>query len=176
MTPYGIFVEKIKKDQGLMGVEVGVRDGQNALYLLENKNIKTLFLVDPFLPYNDHEKPYTEAMQEDEYNKLVKNMYQNEDRTIILKKTSGVAMEMFPDELFDFVYIDADHHYDFVKKDLEWFKKIKHGGIIGGHDYQGFAGEDVFRAVNEFAQENNLYVWDLGLRGGGGCEWAIIKK
>ena len=42
----------------------------------------------------------------------------------------------FQDNQYDFVYIDADHTYESVKKDLElYLPKVKNGGIIGGHDY-----------------------------------------
>lgn len=41
----------------------------------------------------------------------------------------------FPDRSLDFVYIDADHYYSSVMKDiLYWLPKIKIGGYIGGHD------------------------------------------
>lgn len=37
----------------------------------------------------------------------------------------------------DFVFIDADHRYDSVRKDiLSWFPKVRIGGIIAGHDYE----------------------------------------
>jgi hypothetical protein len=33
------------------------------------------------------------------------------------------------------VFIDADHSYDAVKKDIEdWDKKVRDGGIVFGHD------------------------------------------
>ena len=42
----------------------------------------------------------------------------------------------FQDNQYEFVYIDADHTYESVKKDLElYLPKVKNGGIIGGHDY-----------------------------------------
>lgn len=42
----------------------------------------------------------------------------------------------FPDASIDFVFIDAAHDYPNVRADLcAWLPKVKHGGIIAGHDY-----------------------------------------
>ena len=43
---------------------------------------------------------------------------------------------MFKDNSYDFIYIDPDHKYESVVKDVElYLPKLKKGGIIGGHDY-----------------------------------------
>ena len=50
--------------------------------------------------------------------------------------TSEQAALAMPDETLDFCYIDADHRYEAVKRDIEmWLPKVKHGGVICGHDY-----------------------------------------
>lgn len=42
----------------------------------------------------------------------------------------------FENHSLDFVFIDADHSYEAVKRDvLSWFPKMKPGGVIAGHDY-----------------------------------------
>jgi hypothetical protein len=54
----------------------------------------------------------------------------------IIKKTSMEALADFEDNSLDFVYIDANHDFLNFTKDLhEWYKKVKVGGIISGHDY-----------------------------------------
>lgn len=61
---------------------------------------------------------------------------------------SSESARFFDDGSVDFVFIDANHTYDFVKADvLAWLPKIKPGGIIAGHDYN--APHEVERAVNE---------------------------
>ena len=43
---------------------------------------------------------------------------------------------MIEDDL-DFVYVDGNHAYDFVKEDIKlYYPKLKIGGVLGGHDYQ----------------------------------------
>ena len=47
----------------------------------------------------------------------------------------GVATR-FPDNFFDFMYIDARHDYASVLSDLlEWWPKLSPDGIMAGHDY-----------------------------------------
>ena len=62
---------------------------------------------------------------------------------------------MFAPESVDFVYIDANHSYTYVRDDIQtWLPKVKKGGIIGGHDYDWSDAEfgdelAVKRAVDE---------------------------
>ena len=56
----------------------------------------------------------------------------------------------FADESIDFVFIDADHSYESVKKDIEaWLPKIRKNGIISGHDYGNGNPSEVKQAVDE---------------------------
>jgi predicted O-methyltransferase YrrM len=55
----------------------------------------------------------------------------------LIKSDSSAAASLFENESLDFVFIDGNHWYDYVKKDIEaWLPKIKKGGIVSGHDYQ----------------------------------------
>ena len=52
-----------------------------------------------------------------------------------IKATSEVGATQFKDGSLDFVYLDALHDYESVKKDiLWWLPKLKPSGKIGGHD------------------------------------------
>ena len=72
--------------------------------------------------------------------------------------------EKFEDGLFDWVYLDSDHGYENVARELEICrKKVKIGGIIAGHDYvtgQWLKREryGVVEAVNEFCHKYN---WEM---------------
>ena len=74
-------------------------------------------------------------------------------------------MEGF-DESLDWVYIDANHRYEYVKENLEiWTPKVKKGGICAGHDYdnpksQG-KGWNVKKAVDEFVPRYLLNIEGL---------------
>jgi hypothetical protein len=67
-----------------------------------------------------------------------------------LRLCSWEAAARWADGSVDFVWVDADHSYDGVTKDLQaWWPKVKPGGLIGGHDYHwkqcGAAVDDFFR-------------------------------
>lgn len=60
------------------------------------------------------------------------SMYPN---VIVHQMCSYNAAEIFPSGVVDFVFIDADHSYNGVKKDFEaWFTKVKTGGYFAFHD------------------------------------------
>jgi hypothetical protein len=69
-----------------------------------------------------------------------------------IRKPSLEAVTRYQDASLDFVFIDAAHDYDSVKADiLAWKPKVKPGGYLGGHDYNGcFPG--VIDAVHELIQ------------------------
>lgn len=49
---------------------------------------------------------------------------------------SWEVLERFPNDYFDYVYVDAEHAYDAVNKDVNVLKKkVKNGGIITFNDY-----------------------------------------
>lgn len=72
---------------------------------------------------------------------------------IIHRANSDIAGAEFPDSTFDWVYIDGNHSYEFVRGDLElYYQKLKPGGFIVCDDYHhaGFWNDGVTRAVDEF--------------------------
>lgn len=66
----------------------------------------------------------------------------------LIQLDSFYASNLFDNEFFDFVLIDANHSEEHVKKDIEsWYPKIKENGIMAGND---FNWESVKNAVNKF--------------------------
>lgn len=112
---------------------------------------------------NDND--YSQDILDDQY-KLVfqKFLYQNNVK--IIREFSHKASKFFPDNFFDFVYIDADHSKEGCWLDLNsWFPKVKQGGILSGHDYiskektilYGHKVEfGVIEAVTEFRKDNHI--------------------
>ncbi len=151
----------------LIGVEIGVSVGANAESILETLNIHKLFLVDPYIPYMQRKTLLTVHTS---FNTLAKErLGRFKDKTVFIKKTSVDAVDDIPDDL-DFVYIDGNHDYSFVKDDIKnYYPKVKRDGIIGGHDFERY-WLGVPKAVLEFMHTNNLTLHVEA------SDWWTIKK
>jgi len=56
----------------------------------------------------------------------------------ILKGSSDIFHPQINDESLDFLFIDGDHRYNQISKDINnYYPKVKKGGIICGHDCEG---------------------------------------
>jgi hypothetical protein len=156
---------KYKKD--IIGVEIGVQYGINARDILERYNIKTLYLVDPYINYKNTKGNLVEPEGKD---LAIKYLNKYKDKIVWVYKLSEEAVDDIPDNL-DFVYIDGGHTYEIVKRDLElYYPKVKKGGLFSGHDYAKRA-PDVVRAVNEFFSKMNLKLYC-----GGKWDFWCIKE
>lgn len=76
----------------------------------------------------------------------------------IIRQDSFIAAEQFPDNHFDFVFIDDDHSYNgCMDAMMAWYPKVKDGGILAGHDYMAHTSAykfGVVEAVNDFVEQN----------------------
>ncbi len=158
---------KQKLGKGVTGAEIGVYKGDNAEFILTLLEPTMLYLIDPWNNFLDIDSNeiigYTHYIETQERLKLYGNKR-------LIKKTSKEANKLFNNEELDFVYIDADHHYEAIKNDLNlWYPKVKKGGILSGHDYHE-SMECVVKAVNEFCAKNNLQLMYAS------TDWWVIKK
>jgi predicted O-methyltransferase YrrM len=150
----------------VVAAEIGVFFGENARQINKNLNIKKLYLIDPYMKYEEYKNDgaYTKLKEAKKKAHIINNFKNN----IWIEEFSEDAIRKIKEEL-DFIYIDGNHEYEYVKKDLElYWPKIKRGGIISGHDIQY---KEVSRAVLEFASKNKLQV-NFGER----RDWWIIKN
>ncbi len=157
----------------LVGVEIGCFRGLNSQSILQMLPIKKLYLIDPYIGYDDGGLNPHKSLENAKEEFIERVSKFNSSNWIFLCKTSDEAFKSVPDKL-DFVYIDGNHSYEYVKRDLNnYFEKLKHGGIIGGHDfYNGLCPEHdgVVKAVMEFVQENGLKLYAQY------PDWWVIKK
>lgn len=152
---------------GGVGAEVGVFWGHFAEKLAVDFKPSKLYLVDPWDTFHGEffrfKTPYTmdgklpTAVCEAEVRKIAAR---HPGVVEVRKDYSTSFFEQFPDEHFDWVYLDATHYYEGVMADLRaiW-PKLKKTGILFGDDY--FSNPEikhhgVWQAVNDFAARRKL--------------------
>lgn len=154
-----------------LGVEIGVWQGWYTSHMI-NKTRMTVFGIDPWVAtesYGDVDpaakdfEPFKTGIdgllwQEARYIHTIKSLKSRfpTNRWEILRSYSKPASLFFDNESIDFVYVDGEHTYDAVCCDMKtWWPKVKSGGILSGHDYNE-TNPGTKKAVNEFAEKNNL--------------------
>lgn len=134
--------------KGAIGAEIGVNLGENACALIQETDPKRLHLIDPWF-----------VKWERNYQIASKVLKLHESIIKIHRKMSSQAVKDFPDNYFDWVYVDGNHAYEFVRDDLwSYCKKVKPGGILAGHDFSRLHYNNPYwggvrRAVHEFLNE-----------------------
>lgn len=185
MMRWDVLIRLLKDKPTLVGAEIGVRGGANTLRLLLNlPQLSKMYAIDPWEYYEGYEsdrivtptmkaawpsQPQLSAAERDFRAGLLKHNLTG--RCVVLKMFSADAAAQVPDLSLDFVFIDANHAYEYCKQDIElWTPKAKVGGIVSGHDYKNtwIRGHTmkwgVTDAVNEAFGEAKVhkepdYVW-----------------
>lgn len=154
---YSIFREMGFK----VGCEVGVASGRNAVRIVKRISGVKLYLVDSYFYTKEHykfslEHPALKHLKKAEGK--FKRLHRKYDFEVkFIGKESSDAVRDFEDESLDFVYIDANHDFDFVMRDIiEWGRKVRFGGIISGHDYYMFHHRGVMTAVDAYVKAHNI--------------------
>lgn len=116
--------------------EIGVLEGDYAKIIYDSFSDAEINLIDLWqTESNDFFFSTVEGLTERAYQKVQQRFF-GLNNVKLLKGNSSVVFKQFPDEYFDFIYIDADHSYEGLLKDLQnWFPKVKRGGVISGHDW-----------------------------------------
>ena len=155
-------LDKLPKNS--IGAEIGVHMGNFSRLVLETVKPEEFHLIDPW-KYETSET-YKDALygglarkgqaEMDARYARVRGRFGREirdGRVTVHRGYSTDVLSKFPDNHFDWIYIDGNHMYDFVKKDLELaYRKTKKGGYIAGDDYSesGWWHAGVKKAVDEF--------------------------
>lgn len=163
-----VFLDALPKGGKI--AEIGVFRGYHAYSMYNICKPLELVLIDPWQspPPSDVQLDYKWAkIGQLELERLYTNvclMFNNCNNVNIVRKSSLEGAALYPDNYFDWVYVDANHLYDPVMEDLKaWYPKVKKGGYLCGHDYSDAPrilakGDGVFYAVNDFCTEHNLEV------------------
>lgn len=143
--------------KGGVVVELGVDHGDFSKAILEHNQPAKLHLVDYWgsTRYNQQKR------------KDVEDMFSDKIEKGEMEINIGLSLEVskgFPENYFDWVYIDTGHEYELTIEELEeYMTKLKPGGVLAGHDFTrwnrlGFSRFGVVEAVSEFCVKYN---WEL---------------
>ena len=138
--------------------EVGVWKGDFSQAIL-NRKPSALHLIDPWVHQDYVNRLYSTAQEKmDSVHRQVCNKFKDRKEVTIHRAYSTEVK--FEEGFFDWLYLDADHSYESVKKDLEHFAPlIKKGGYLTGDDY-GWTDANCNRgpkpAIDEFAEERGV--------------------
>lgn len=143
-----------------IGAEIGVCMGDYSKVILDVVNPKKLFLVDVWghisLSYNDH--LMADNIEQEKRFQHVTKQFLNFSNVYVVRTMSSNMPGIFPENFFDWIYIDGDHSYEGCKLDLNIAKKlVKENGYILGHDYN-YKFQGVVDSVNQFVEENGYYL------------------
>jgi hypothetical protein len=167
----------------VLGVEVGVERGVYSKVLCERVPNLKLYGVDSWTFYAGY-REHVPQERLDEFFLHAKNRLSRFNFQPI-KDFSINAVKRFTDESLDFVYIDSNHTYDFIREDIrEWSKKVKKDGIVSGHDYGNNRYMDesgckqimrVKKAVDEWVIGNKISPLFLLTKGEKYPSWFYVK-
>jgi len=170
LRPSFIFMKKIFGEKLLTGAEIGVERGRNSNCILKELNIEKLYLIDPWENYDEIEVKWSHM---DSNYGHVQRTFENDKRVRIIRELSENGVYHIKKNSLDFVYIDGNHLYEYVCKDIElYFDRVKKGGVIAGHDIfvnDGIQG-GVLDAVKDFCFKHNIYFYVEN------PDWYFIKK
>jgi hypothetical protein len=173
-----------------IGAEIGVDHGEFSEQILRVAEPQQLHLIDPWSHHEFGQDVLASARMLSEMSQTLTSNAplfdappDNSDGNRIFEAvtarfalTSNVhlhrqysykAVQEFPDQYFDFVYVDGDHSYEFVLRDLhDYSRKLKRGGLLFGHDffendYANKLNYGVIDAVNSFVKRTNFVLFML---------------
>ena len=158
-------------------VEIGTSRGHFVDKVLSLNRTAKMFCIDPYASYDEYDDSMNATICETIYDETYSNLKSKYgDRIQFIRLSSADAVGMIPDNI-DFLHIDGNHDYKFVKRDLElYFPKVRSNGFVLGsgacdedeskrdakgnvfieHSPGNYSNYGVLKAFTEFINEKNL--------------------
>lgn len=173
-STYGIVPHLIQLSGSKSILEVGVAYGYHAEFILNSLPHISYTGVDPYLAgYDPHDifcQDVQRLMGEVDQQVAMDRLYavveyklnKYDSRAKLMRKKSEEGAISLPNHSVDLIYIDGDHTYEGVMKDLNsWWDKVNHqSGVICGDDFSWLG---VKKACDDFFNSKNL-------------QYSLIKK
>ncbi len=155
-----------------VGAEIGVHEGDFSRRILRLVKPRRLHLIDPW-KYEGGERysrslyggrlGVDQAHMDGRFEAVERRFRRDVEagRVSLCRRPSAEACATFDDGYFDWIYVDGNHQYEHVRRDLELYRRVlKTGGLMAGDDYGdgGWWEGGVKKAVDEAAATAE---WDL---------------
>ena len=154
--------------KGSICAEVGTETGYFSAEILTKTTPKLLHLLDLNLSAIRYDLyPLREAI--------------DRGQVVLHEGDSSTLLSTFPDLHFDWLYVDGDHSYAGVMRDIAQVSRVvKHDGIIVFNDYTQYspierAPYGVMKAVNELCLKGAFELIGLALHGMGYHDVAVRR-
>ena len=144
------------------GVEVGVKEGDYSVALLEANPDLHLWSVDPWLVREEYHDRRGQPVFDDYESTARRSLGAFGVRSEILKERSAEAHLRFGRRSLDFVYIDGHHNLYNVIHDLHvWSGRVRPGGIVAGHDFARYKNQamHVVQGVHAYTDAYLIAPW-----------------
>lgn len=154
--------------QGMVAAEVGVACGGFSEKILQICKPRSFYAIDIFddttvgfwgsTEFRDNNMTHYEYYA-DKFRKYIDDGILNMERGLSVE-----VLKRFPDDFFDYLYLDAGHDYNNVHEDIkEVTRVVKEGGVIQFNDYIYYSyGENMYygvmQAVNEMVNQTQSKV------------------
>ena len=151
---YDYLISKTKPGGSFL--ELGAWLGRSTAYLIDNAPNLNITVIDSWKGSDSElETNHKLAKTTDIFSLFKENM--GNRKFNFFKGRAENLVENFENESFDTIFIDLDHSYESVKKDIElWLPKVKAGGILAGDDYR-VTTPGVIDAVKELLPESLIF-------------------
>jgi hypothetical protein len=150
--------------------EVGFFRGEYSQIINEILKPKVHYVIDTF------DDKHMVSGDKDGNNIIIQDMtiMAGYSRALGYRTIKGTTYDLYGvNTYFDFIYIDADHSYEWVSKDLKnALSSVRPGAIIAGHDYSEHKFPGCHQAVNEFCTRYDLSIM---ITTNDGCPSYFIK-
>lgn len=156
----GLFLYNTAKNASGRGaiVEIGSYKGKSTVWIakgsLAGKKAK-VYSVDPHTGDSDAKKRGETSWTFDTFRRNIRTAECQAIVVPIVKTSENAAKGWNKKNKVEFIFIDGDHNYEFVKNDVSsWYSHVVDGGIIALHDTVNFYGPK--KVVEELALSGKI--------------------
>ena len=160
--------------KNLIGLELGVCMADSFLTIMHNCNIKKLYGIDHWKPYDDYLKyipdgkpQYSVDEKKSQYHKLLAlhniKYSGSKNKSVIIEEDTLKAVKKFYDGTLDFIFFDSTlSEQQTYKEAMAYYPKIKKGGLLIGHDAEATIQviEPLKKVLKHYKNTNQLFTYN----------------